>query len=300
MRAITAIAMALALGACEKNAPPTPERPPDPKPDQARQDHVDPAAAPSALETVKVTDNIYMLVGRGGNVGVSVGPDGILIIDDKFAPLAPDIRAALGELSRGKIAFVINTHHHPDHTGGNPVFGKESTIIAHENVRKRLVEGGVAKSGLPVITFDSSLAVHFNGEKIEAIHYAHGHTDTDSVIFFTESNVIHMGDQFFNGRFPVVDLEAGGNVASYIDNVGAVLEKANADTKIIPGHGPLATRADLEKFHTVLTETVAHVTRQMKANKSLAAIQKAGLPEELASWSGSSKWIATIYRSASQ
>src|SRR4026209_1900451 len=169
------------------------------------------------IKSTKVNGNVYMLEGAGGNIGVSVGADGILIVDDQFAPLADKIRAALKSLGEGKLKFILNTHWHGDHTGGNASFGPEAPIIAHDNVRRRLATEQKSeffkrttpaspKEALPVITFDKSLSVHFNGEEIKVIHFPQGHTDGDSVIFFTSSNVVHLGDDFFAGRFPFVDL----------------------------------------------------------------------------------------------
>src|ERR1041385_3381718 len=175
------------------------------------------------IKSTQVSGNVYMLEGSGGNIGVSVGADGILIVDDQFAPLADKIRAALKKLGEGKLKYILNTHWHGDHTGGNKEFGPEAPIIAHDNVRKRLsteqhsdffkeTTPASPKEALPVITFDQALSVHFNGEEIRAIHFPHGHTDGDSVIFFSASNVVHLGDDFFAGRFPFVDLESGGSV----------------------------------------------------------------------------------------
>jgi glyoxylase-like metal-dependent hydrolase (beta-lactamase superfamily II) len=183
------------------------------------------------MKATKVAGNVYMLEGAGGNIGVSVGDDGLLIVDDQFAPLADKIRAALKGLADKKLRFILNTHWHGDHTGGNIAFGPEATIIAHDNVRKRLATEQKStvfnsttpaspKEALPVITFDQSLSVHFNGEDIRAIHFPHGHTDGDSVIFFSASNVVHLGDDFFAGRFPFVDLESGGSVEGLIKNIG--------------------------------------------------------------------------------
>jgi glyoxylase-like metal-dependent hydrolase (beta-lactamase superfamily II) len=264
------------------------------------------------IKAIQVAGNIYMLQGSGGNIGVSVGADGILIVDDQFAPLADKIRAALKKLGEGKLRYVLNTHWHGDHTGGNKEFGTEAPIIAHDNVRKRLTgemkaESASApaspKEALPVITFDQSLSVHFNGEEIRVIHYPHGHTDGDSIIFFTRSNVVHMGDHFFNGMFPFIDLSSGGNVEGFIRNVEAVIAKTPADAKIIPGHGPLATIADLKTFHQMLVETTGIVRERMKAGKSLDQIKAEGLPEKWNSWgTGFIKtptWIQIIHQSLS-
>ena len=258
------------------------------------------------IKTTHVSENVYMLEGRGGNIGVSVGADGILIVDDQFAPLAEKIRAALKKLGEGKLKFVLNTHFHGDHVGGNPEFGREASIIAHANVRKRLRAGDspMVKEGLPVITFDDALSVHFNGEEIRAIHFPSGHTDTDSVIFFTQSNVVHMGDHFFNGRFPFVDLKRGGDVAGYTKNVGEVLKELPPDAKIIPGHGALATLDDLKAFHAMLAETTEFVKKRLDEGKSLEQIRNEGLPDKWDGWGegfiSEDRWIAAIAQSFGQ
>jgi glyoxylase-like metal-dependent hydrolase (beta-lactamase superfamily II) len=171
------------------------------------------------IKATQVRGNVYMLEGRGGNIGVSVGEDGILIVDDQYAPLSEKIRAALSKLNNGPLKFVLNTHWHGDHTGGNPFFGKEATIVAHASVRKRLmteqrrgerITPPLPKEGWPVITLESSLSLHFNGEEIKVMHFPRGHTDGDCVIFFVNANVVHMGDDFFVARFPFVDLVSGG------------------------------------------------------------------------------------------
>ncbi len=262
------------------------------------------------IKATKVAGSIYMLEGSGGNIGVSVGSDGILIVDDQFAPLADKIHAALKGLSDGKLKFVLNTHWHGDHTGGNQAFGAEAPIIAHENVRKRLsteqkVMGETIpaspREALPVITFGDRVSVHFNGEEIKVIHFPAGHTDGDSVIFFTGSNVVHMGDDFFAGRFPFVDLASGGSVQGLTDNVAKILEQLPADVKVIPGHGPLSDKADLERFHRMLVDTTAIVEKKMKAGKTMQAIQDEGLPDEFKDWgSGFIKtktWLAVVYES---
>lgn len=259
------------------------------------------------IKVVPVAGNIYMLMGAGGNIGVSAGSDGILIVDDQYAPLAERIRAALkGINSGGKLKFVLNTHWHGDHTGGNATFGPEAPIIAQENVRKRLSTFGEKihpspAEALPVITFQDSVSVHFNGEELKVIHYPHGHTDGDSVIFFTRSNVVHMGDDFFRDRFPFVDLESGGSVQGMTAGVAKVLAQIPADAKVIPGHGALSTVEDLKTYHRMLTETTAIVQQGIKAKKTLAQLKAAGLPEQWKEWgSGFIKtdvWIETIYNS---
>ncbi|HVT57899.1 MAG TPA: MBL fold metallo-hydrolase [Thermoanaerobaculia bacterium] len=253
---------------------------------------------------------VYMLEGAGGNIGVSAGEDGQLLVDDQFEPLAPKIRAALGSLTGGKLKFVLNTHWHPDHTGGNKIFGAEAPIFAHSNVRRRLAAeqtirgqklAPAPKEALPVVTYDDHVSVHFNGEEIKIVHYPHGHTDGDSIVFFTGSNVVHMGDDFFAGRFPFVDLESGGSVQGLIDNVGKVLAMLPPDVKVIPGHGPLSTRDDLKRFHTMLVETTDLVRRALQAGKSLEQIQTAGLPESWKEWGqgflDAKSWLQTIHDS---
>ncbi len=260
------------------------------------------------VKATKISGNVYMLTGAGGNIGVSVGEDGILIVDDQFAPLADKIKAALKTLGEGKLKFILNTHFHGDHTGSNAVFGPEAPIIAQTNVRKRLEAGSPAprkvdpapKEALPVITFDQSVSIHFNGEEIRVIHFPHGHTDGDAVIFFTGSNVVHMGDDFFNGMFPFIDIDSGGDVDGYVKNVGEVLAKLPAGAKVIPGHGPLATGEDLKKFHEMLVATTGIVRKKVANHKTLDQIKSEGLPPEWNSWgTGFIKtdlWIETLYR----
>lgn len=254
------------------------------------------------IKVISVAKHIYMLEGSGGNIGVSVGADGILIVDDQFAPLAGKIEAAVKQLNPGRLKFVLNTHHHGDHTGGNAAFGaKEAMIVAHQNVRKRLSgEANAKPEALPVITFDQSASVHFNGEEIRLLHHGPGHTDGDSIIHFPAANVIHMGDQFFNGGFPFVDLNSGGRVEGYIKTVAAVLDKIPTDAKIIPGHGKLATVSDLKAFHAMLVETSGLVRRSIAAGKSLEELKSAGLPEKWQSFGtgfiNTSRWIETIYK----
>ena len=267
------------------------------------------------IKATKVNGSVYMLEGAGGNIGVSVGPDGILIVDDQFAPLAEKIKAALKTLGDGKLKFILNTHWHGDHTGGNAPLGREAPIIAHDNVRKRLsTEQRIEffkmtvppspSEALPVITFDNSLSVHFNGEEIKAIHFPHGHTDGDSVIFFTKSNVVHLGDDFFPGSFPFVDLDSGGSVQGLAKNIGEVIPKIPVGAKLIPGHGPISTIEDLKTYHRMLIETSEVVRKKVAAKKTLAQIKSEGLPVKWKSWGEgfvkTDQWIELIYTSLSK
>jgi len=265
------------------------------------------------MKATKVGGNVYMLEGAGGNIGVSAGADGILIVDDQFAPLADKIRTALKEINPGQLRFVLNTHYHGDHTGSNIVFGKEATIIAHDNVRARLAAEqtlmgtkvpAAPKEALPVITYAQSVSIHFNGEEIRVIHFPNGHTDGDSVMFFHTSNVVHMGDHFFANRFPFVDLEHGGSVAGLTKNIGDIAARLPADSRIIPGHGPISTLDDLKRYHRMLIETTAIVRKETAAGKTLAQIKAAGLPDEWKTWGTgfikTDRWIETIFNSLSK
>jgi cyclase len=264
------------------------------------------------MKSTKVAGNVYMLEGAGGNIGVSVGADGILIVDDQYAPLADKIRAALKGLGQGKLRFILNTHWHADHTGSNVVFGPEAPIIAHDNVRKRMATEqrselfksttpASPKEALPVITFNQTLTVHFNGEEIRAIHFPHGHTDGDSVVFFTQSNVVHLGDDFFAGRFPFVDLDSGGSVEGLTKNIGEIIGKIPEGAKLIPGHGPLSTIDDLKAYHNMLQQTSDIVRQKIAAGKTMDQIKSEGLPDEWKSWgTGFIKtdlWLEIVYKS---
>jgi glyoxylase-like metal-dependent hydrolase (beta-lactamase superfamily II) len=259
------------------------------------------------IKATKVAGNIYMLEGSGGNIGVCAGDDGIVIVDDQYAPLANKIKEALKEISDKPLKFVINTHFHGDHTGGNPEFGTVATIIAHENVRKRLKDGGpppggakpAPKEALPIVTFNDKTTVHVNGEDIRAIHFPHGHTDGDSVIFFTQANVVHMGDDFVTYGFPFVDVKSGGSIRGMIAGDEKVLGMVQPDTKIIPGHGPLSTPADLRKFIDLLKDTRAIVADGIKQGKTVQQLKDEHV---LAKYDGFGKgsiktdvWIDTLY-----
>jgi glyoxylase-like metal-dependent hydrolase (beta-lactamase superfamily II) len=256
------------------------------------------------IKSTHVAGNIHMLQGAGGNIAVSAGPDGLLIVDDQFAPLAEKIEAVLKTLTGGKLKFVLNTHFHGDHTGGNVHFGKQASIIAHSNVRKHLAGDLKIEGGLPVITFDESLSVHFNGEEIKLLHVPAGHTDSDTIIYFQGANVVHTGDQFFSGRFPNIDLSGGGDVRGYVHNVEELLRKVPPDAKLIPGHGPLSTVKELKEFHTMLVETSRLVEEKISAGKTLETIKAEGLPEQWKKWEAptlnTDRWLEILHRGLSK
>ncbi len=235
-----------------------------------------------------VAGSVYLLTGAGGNIAASVGQDGIAIVDDQFAPLADKIRAALRGVTDKPLRFVINTHYHLDHTGGNESLAQDATIIAHENVRKRLASGGEtgnlgamkfvnkpsAPQALPVITFQHDVTLHLNGEDIRALHAPNGHTDGDSIIYFTRSNVVHMGDNFVTYGFPFIDLTGGGSVKGMIATLEKVTRELPADVKVIPGHGDVSTLDDVREMIILLKDTLAVVEQGVKAGKSLQQLQQ--------------------------
>ncbi|MFT2089616.1 MBL fold metallo-hydrolase [Paraglaciecola sp. 2405UD69-4] len=254
------------------------------------------------ITSQKVSESVHMLQGMGGNIGVSAGEDGILIIDDQFEPLAEKIASAIGNIAKSPMKYVINTHYHGDHTGSNAYFREvqDSTIFAHENVRKRLAEKeGHTHTSLPVVTYQQGITFHFNNETIKVMHLPAGHTDSDSIIFFEDANVLHAGDLFFEGRFPYIDLDGGGTVQGYINNITEILNFINDDTQIIPGHGDLANKADYEVLLTVIKETSAIVASMKTEGKSLADAIAVGLGDKYKSWSWSfineERWITTLY-----
>jgi glyoxylase-like metal-dependent hydrolase (beta-lactamase superfamily II) len=219
------------------------------------------------IKTDKLSDNVYMLTGQGGNIGISVGEDGVFVIDDQFAPLTPKILEAIRKLSNKPIVYVVNTHFHGDHTGGNANMQKEGAkIIAHDNVRKRLVEGG--KDGLPVITFNDKLSVYVNGEHVMVFHVDNAHTDGDAMLYFTESNVLHTGDNYFHKRYPYIDVNSGGSIDGYINAVQSALMLIDDETKIIPGHGSVSNKVEYSSFLVMLKELRANVQAEIDKGKT--------------------------------
>jgi glyoxylase-like metal-dependent hydrolase (beta-lactamase superfamily II) len=228
------------------------------------------------VKATRVAGNVYVIEDArpgfsGGNIGVSVGADGLLLVDDKFAPLAPKIEAALKTVSDKPVRFVLNTHFHADHTDGNRAFGPKSTIIAHANSRKRIMartKEPTPPEALPAITFEDRLTVHVNGEDIRAVSLGEGHTDTDIGVWFTASNVVHLGDYYFNGIFPFIDIDSGGTTKRLIASLEKILGELPDDVKIIPGHGPIASKADLKAYTDMLKDSAAIVEAGIKAGKS--------------------------------
>ena len=218
-------------------------------------------------------------------------------MDDQFAPLAPRIESALSDISEGDLRFVVNTHFHGDHTGGNEYFGRLAPIIAHSNVRRRLLDQ--PRGALPTLTINDSVSLHLNGEEIRVVHYPPGHTDGDVIVFFSESNVVHMGDHFWVDTFPFIDIDGGGNAIGYTDNIGDVLGQVDSDARIIPGHGPARAGVDdLRRFHAMLEESIEMVGRKRSDGRSSEQIQEEGVLAAYASWSGNAeRFLDSIYRS---
>src|SRR5438309_7204168 len=270
------------------------------------------------IKATKVSGNIYMLEGAGGNIAASVGEDGIVIVDDQFAPLAEKIQASLKSLgiTDKSVRFVINTHYHGDHSGGNAPFANSgSTVIAQDNVRKRLVTGGAAgnggslkmevqpaeKAALPIITFDHDVTVHLNGEDIRALHFPSGHTDGDAIIFFPKNNVVHMGDDFVRYGFPFIDVASGGSVQGMIDAMEKASARLPAAVNVIPGQGALSNLDDVRAFTKMLKETSAVVQKAINDHKTLDHMKQEKILAPWAKWKGDfvneDAFIDTLYNS---
>ncbi|WP_282133956.1 MBL fold metallo-hydrolase [Seonamhaeicola maritimus] len=222
------------------------------------------------IKTTQLTENVYMLEGQGGNIGVSVGDDGVLMIDSQFGRLTPKILDAIKQLSDKDITFLANTHHHGDHTGGNANVSKLGThIIAHDNVYERIkANERQSEDYLPVITFNDKMNIHFNGEAILVFHVENAHTNGDAMLYFTESNVLHTGDTYFNGRYPYIDLKSGGSVDGYINAIKKALIVIDDDTKIIPGHGSLSNKKEYLTFLDMMEYLRQNVQTEISSGKT--------------------------------
>ncbi|MCB1667597.1 MAG: MBL fold metallo-hydrolase [Pseudomonadales bacterium] len=262
------------------------------------------------FKVTTINQNIHFLQGKGGNIAVLTGDDGIVMIDNDYKEMAPPLEKALQQFGgAASLSFIINTHWHGDHTGGNLVFGEHAHIVAHENVRKRLsssqkvpffnmITEPQPEQALPNLSYLSTMNLYLNGEHIQLRHYGVGHTDGDSVVFFKHANVVHMGDLFFNGFFPFVDVDNAGNVLSVANSIAQILPLLNDKTVVIPGHGPIGSKQDLVAFHDMLLGTTAEV-RQMKASgASLEEMQAKGLSEKWNAWTdgflNTDAWIKIV------
>lgn len=249
------------------------------------------------IETIEVAPSVHMLVGAGGNIGVSTGSDGILVIDDQYAPLTEKILAAIKAISDRPVDFIVNTHWHGDHTGGNENMGKAgAVIVAHRNVRARMSTEQFSSffdrttppsppGALPVVTFTEDVSFHFNGDELHVFHVEPAHTDGDSVVHWRSTNVFHMGDLFFNGGYPYIDLGSGGSADGIIAAVNRVLELANDESKIIPGHGELSNKQELTAYRDMMVEVRSRISEHVTAGKSLEQVLAANPTQDLdAQW----------------
>lgn len=254
------------------------------------------------IKSRHVGGSVHMLTGAGGNMAVSIGEDGTLLIDDQYLPLAPRIEKAIAALDGDTPRVLVNTHFHGDHVGGNTHFGK-GTIIAHENVRIRLSnDDAVPRTALPFVTFDDRIRIHFNGDEIDVIHLP-GHTDGDAIVWFKNAGVVHMGDLYFNDRFPFIDLDSGGNVESYLAAIETALGMLPADVRVIPGHGQLSNLIELAEFQDTLRSVLDHVRDAIESGEGVDAI-RASAGEAWPDWRHNPTWdtrfIETLHSSITE
>ena len=264
-----------------------------------------------SFKTIKVSDNIWMLQGKGGNIAILTGNQGLLMVDDDYKVMSDALKKEIQHYGGlGKLTYIINTHWHGDHTEGNLSLGNHALIVAHDSVRTRLlnrqeiklfnmVSEPYPKDALPTVTYVKSMKLYINNEEVEIVHYPQGHTDGDSIIFFKHANVVHTGDHHFSGFFPFIDIEHGGDVLNMAKNVQSILAIIDDQTKVIPGHGPLSNKADLQDFYNMLIGTSAEVQQMIDQTLSLKQIQAKGLSKQWDSWTdgflSTEIWISIVY-----
>lgn len=261
------------------------------------------------IKTTKVSASVYMLEGYGGNIGVLTGPDGIILVDDQFVQLSDKIKKALTALNNKPVKFIINTHYHFDHSDGNKIFGGEgSVIVAHENVRKRLSADQMIKTfnreqkayppdALPVITFDESVTFNMNGETVQVFHVRNAHTDGDAVIYFKESNVMHTGDVFVRYGLPFIDISGGGNVDGMLAAIDLLLSQINDNTIIIPGHGPLSNRKDMQNYKDMVVTVRNRVADGIKSGKTVDQVIDSDPAKEYNTIFDKREFVRIVYES---
>lgn len=251
------------------------------------------------ISVKNVSGNVYMLQGAGGNIGVLATDKGLLLVDDKFAPLAEKIESAMKSIEDNTLRYVVNTHYHGDHTGGNAFFSHKAPIFAHENVRTRLsAKKDHNVDSLPVVTYKNGLTIYLDDEEIQLTHLPSGHTDGDTYVYFKQANVLHTGDLFFELGFPYVDLKSGGSVKGYLHNVRAMLKRVPDDVIVIPGHGKLTNKKGLAAFADMIAYSIDKVETSLAAGKSEAQIIADGIGEKYQdlSWAfiTEEKWLKTL------
>ena len=265
------------------------------------------------FDTVKVTDKITMLQGKGGNIAILAGEQGLLMVDDDYRDMSLALKKQIQQYGGlDKLTYIINTHWHGDHTEGNLSLGSHALIVAHNNVRSRLLTVQEIKlfemvsqpypaDALPDITYTQAMTLFINNEEVNIIHYSEGHTDGDSIVFFKQANVVHMGDHFFSGFFPFIDIDHGGNVLNMAKNIKSVLDSIDDQTKIIPGHGSLSNKADLQDFYNMLLGTAAEVQQMIDKEMTLQQIKNQGLAKKWQPWTdgfiSTETWIGIVYQS---